>query len=423
MSKEDIISGLLEDFRKEGFKKDYSRLGLKLNPFPLAGLPKYVLPPLDPEIEEKIKHFIISTYKKDDYSGLTIAGDYGSGKTHLLKYIQFLIDELTREAQKHKIDFSAITCFIDRPEDSPQKVVHKIVEDIGLDKIRKYVWKIVIDKFSSNKAEFYQKHKPRGLLLPQEPEKWRELFEEPVRSNYLDFLKRFRDLSGDFERLQNSVLEIIKVEIVPDSALADRYLDLILYEEEKTTSTSWDVLAGYVSKRDIQHKETIFLYSIVEILRKVGFKHLYVFVDEFEDIGKLTAAKKTSYLLTLVTLINKESHWSVIISLTPDVLNEEIAQEPPLHDRLTTTIIELKPLDRNAGYNLLVKYLNVAREKEEDSLHPFTEESVGKMIEISEGNCRSFLMLAFNAIEIALKEKKAKISMETVKKAKILRGI
>jgi Cdc6-like AAA superfamily ATPase len=425
MKNKDLVKELLEDLKKEKVEIDYSLVGLKFNPFPVAGLPRFseILPPLEPEIDEKIRHFIKSTYKKGEYGGLTIIGSYGMGKTHLLKYIQSLIDKLTEVARANKIDFSAVTCFIDRPEDTPQRVVHKIIEDIGLDKIRKYVWAILINKLGMNETEFYEKYRPRQTLFPSQKEKWQELFDEPIKSNYLEFLKRFRELNGDFKKLQEDLREVIKQEIVNDSALADRYLNLILFIEEKEAEVSWDILAGYISKRDIQRKEIIFLNSIVKILEKVGFKHLYVFVDEFEDIGKLSAAKKTNYLLTLVTLINRERHWSVIVSLTKDVLEEEIKSEPPLYDRLTTTTIELKPLDKRKGEELLVRYLNLARDRETSSLLPFSEECVKRMVEISEGNYRSFLLLAYNSIEIALKDGKSEINKEVIEKAKELRGV
>jgi hypothetical protein len=267
VSNKDLLEEILEDLKKKKVEIDYSLLGLKFNPFPLAGLPRFILPPLDPEIDAKIKHFITSTYKEGEYGGLTIIGAYGMGKTHMLKYIQSLINNLTDLARKNKIDFSVVTCFIDRPEDTPQRVVHKIIEDIGLDKIRKYIWKIVIDGLGVNEDEFYARYKPSYSLLPQQKEKWHNLFEEPVKSNYLEFLKQFRSLGGDFKKLQESIREIIKKEIVDDSALADRYLNLIVFAEEKEADTSWDILAGYVSKRDIQRKEIIFLNSIVKILR------------------------------------------------------------------------------------------------------------------------------------------------------------
>ena len=412
------IKKLVEELKKEEIiEKDYSSLGLKFNPFPVAGLPRYPLPPLDDEVSEKISFFIRSTYTREEYGGLAIVGDFGMGKTHLMKYIQFLIDELTRHKE---IDFTAVTCFIDRPEDTPQKVIHKVVEEIGLDNIRKYIWKILIDKFEEDKA-FYEKFRSKGTLLLQSKEEWDNLFEEPVKSNYLEFLKRFRDVGGNFKKLQEHARDIIKEEIVRDSALADRYLNLILFAEEKEADVSWDILAGYISKKDVQRKEIMFLRSIVEILRRVGFKQLYVFIDEFEDIALLKGARLTNYLLTLNTLINRERKWAVTVSLTGNTLKIIKEKSPPLYDRLTSYEVILRPLNEEKSKKLLINYLNLARESDEDSFSPFSEESIKEMFRISRGNYRSFILLAHNAIEVALNENKELIDKEIIERAKRLR--
>lgn len=414
------IRKLVEELKKEEIiEKDYSSLGLKFNPFPVAGLPRYLLRPLDDEVSEKISHFIRSTYTREEYGGLAIVGAYGMGKTHLMKYIQFLINELTRHKE---IDFTAVTCFIDRPEDTPQRVIHKIVEGIGLDNIRKYIWKILIDKFEEDKDSFYEKFRSRGTLLLQPKEEWHNLFEEPVKSNYLEFIRQFRNVGGDFKKLQEHARDIIKEEIVKDSALADRYLNLILFAEEKEADVSWDILAGYISKKDVQRKEIMFLKSIVEILWRVGFKQLHVFIDEFEDISSLKGARLTNYLLTLNTLINRERKWAITVSLTGSVLNKTIKDNsPPLYDRLTSYEVILRPLNVEKSKKLLINYLNLARERDEDSFSPFSEESIKEMFRISGGNYRSFILLAHNAIEVALRENKQFIDKEIIERAKRLR--
>jgi len=418
----EIISELLKDLKKEEKDVGFSFLGLKFNPFPLAGLPRYILSPLDKGTIEKIIFFIRSTHRENDYSGLTIVADFGMGKTHLMKFIQDVIEKFNKAAQEIKIDFSAVTCFIDRPEDNPQMVIHKIIEDIGVDKIRKYIWKIIIETLGTDPKMFREEYEPKHTLIKTSLEDWKKLFEEPIKSNHLKFLKSFKKMNGDFKKLQESAKEIITTQIVTDSNIAERYLELVFSPEEKIADLSWDILSGYRSKREIQRKELQFLNSVVKILRKVGFKHLYVFVDEFEDIQKLSSAKKSNYLLSLNTLINKERNWSVIISLTEDVLEEEIKKEPPLYDRLTTQKIEIEPLNVEKGKKLIIKYLNLARDKEDESLHPFTDESVEKMIQLSKGNYRSFLVLSHNSLECALHEKSAEVTTEIIDKARVLRG-
>lgn len=92
-------------------------------------------------------------------------------------------------------------------------------------------------------------------------EKWDKLFEEPTKSNYLDFLSKFREMQGDLKLLQEEAREIIKKKIASgDDTLADRYLNLIF--PEKKADTSWEVLAGYISSKDLQRKEVKFLNSM-----------------------------------------------------------------------------------------------------------------------------------------------------------------
>jgi hypothetical protein len=342
---EELGEAIIKEVKEIKIEKDYSILGLKFNPFPPAGIPHYpflpFLPPLDPGDNGTIQNFITSTYstyEKEEfinYAGLAIVGDYGMGKTHLMEYTKILIEWLNEKKDK----FSAATCFIDRPEESPQRVIHHIVEQIGPDTIRKYVWRILIDEFQMDGVSFYEKFRPRQQTWDQTPSgrkdnKWDKLFAEPTRSNYLEFLKNFREMQGDLKLLQEVAREIIKRKIILDETLADRYLSLIF--PEKKADTSWEILAGYISAKDLQRKEVKFLNSIVRILRENGFNLLYVFIDEFEDVSKIKGAKLTNYLTTLNTLINNERSWAVITSLTEDALDKIKVESVPLYDRLTS---------------------------------------------------------------------------------------
>lgn len=416
---------LLDEIRKPKLQKNYSLLGLKFNPFPSAGLPRFSsLSPLDTDVKDKMKHFIRSTYaatKEEEYAGLTIIGDFGMGKTHIMKYLIEQIKLLNEASLKsHNVNFSAITCFIDKPEDTPQSVIHKIVEQIGIDNIRKYIGRIILERFKEKPDTFYNEFRPKqSTLFSRSKSDWMKLFEEPTSSNYLEFLALFNGLGGDSKLLQEETRNIIKETVVQDSTLADRYLDLIF--EEKKANSSWDILAGYVSNRNIQRKEVIFLNSVVKILRHVGFKQLYVFVDEFEDVSKLKGAKLSNYLITLNTLINQEKRWALVVSLTPEALRKIKEESAPLYDRLTSYKINLNQLDTKKANVLLTNYLNLAREKESTDISPFIEKGTKEMLKTSKGNYRSFILLAHKAIQVALDSNKKTIDEKVVEKAKELR--
>src|ERR1700733_10848849 len=102
---EDFKSSLLEELKtlREEIGKDnrYSKLKLRFNPFPAAAIAQFTqFDPVDDSIREQINYFIKVTYQKGEneqigqYAGLTIVGEYGYGKTHLMKYVEGVIRSL-----------------------------------------------------------------------------------------------------------------------------------------------------------------------------------------------------------------------------------------------------------------------------------------------------------------------------------------
>ncbi len=382
--------------------KDYSNLGLTHNPFPPAGIPREdrLFEPIGKNIDQNLHLFIRSTYlperkEKGEYAGLTIVGDFGMGKTHIMKYLKRTIDKIS---SSEDVNFPSITAFVDRPEDDPRTIIHKIIEQIGEDNIRKYVWNIVIEKiieeYEGKEEKFYKEYEIHANLFKTE----KSLFAEPMRSVYLEFLSVFKQLKGDIKKLQEKVLHIIKDTIIPDDALAHRYLDLIFVQKE--ISRAWEALAGYASTREFQKKEVMFLRSVVNILRKQGYAQLYVFIDEFEDISKIRKEKLINYLTTLNILINNQSNWALIVSLNSAALKKIGTESAPLYDRLTSYKIELMPLDIKGAERIVLNYLNTAR-KDSSSLSPFKENTLKAILDISQGNYRSFILLCQKLVEYA----------------------
>ena len=106
------------------------------------------------------------------------------------------------------------------------------------------------------------------------------------------------------------------------------------------------------------------------------------------------------------------------MSLTGEALQKIKEEAPPLHDRLTSYVIELRPLDSSTARKLLVNYLNVARITEDDSISPFLERAAEKIIGIARGNYRSFVRIAHKCLEMALAEGRDSVDEGMVEKAK-----
>ena len=69
--------------RAELVTKNYQRLNLKDNPFPLQGLAQRDSPfvPYSKKAIETINSFVTDAVVSKGYHGIPIIGDYGSGKT------------------------------------------------------------------------------------------------------------------------------------------------------------------------------------------------------------------------------------------------------------------------------------------------------------------------------------------------------
>ncbi len=400
-------------------ERDYTSLNLKFNPFPVTGIPPewcHLLPPLDKTHLQQIFRFVQETYSArgaavSDYSGLVIIGDYGMGKTHTLRFIKKLIEQLR---ETHKELPTPVTAFIERPEKNILIVIQRIIEQIGHDLFRKYLWRIILVKIREKyqdqamKRYFLRDGALTRYMSTEKVEKTtksleEQLFDDLSVSNYLRFIRLFEQHGGNIDQLRQDAEEILREEgITKDPYLLDLFLDLIL--KDKEGKKSWEVLIGHLSSKRRTNKEVEFLNSLIGILQKNNHSNLYVFIDEFEHIVTLSRKQRLSYLRTLNTLINVQRKWAVAIALTREALELIKSDYPPLHDRLTRFLIELRPLDHEQARQLTMNFLVQARIQPRDDLHPFTEEDIKFALEESQGNYRLFIHLLHDLIEEKLQE-------------------
>lgn len=393
------ISDRIKQIQGQGDAR-YAKLMLKFNPFPAAAIAQHThFEPVDEKTRSVISNFIEQTFRKNDgsgnYSGLTVLGEYGFGKTHLLKYVKTLIDSLTDDPE---IKIDTLTVFIDRPEQEPGTIIHKIVENLQPDNLRRLIWYCIYPNIiSGNKDRFLTDFWSLTLFSKVDP-RFDKLYEIPILSNPLVFYNEFKALGGDVKKLVESSRDEILKRIVQDPALADRYLGLIF--PEKRTEYSWDVLAGNLASKNMQNKEVIFLNSIVKILQDNGFNMVYVFIDEFEDIRKLKGAKLTNYISTLNTMINRERKWSVIVALTAEALEIIKQESPPLYDRLTTYQVQLDKLNKSTAKSLVSNYSTYAQ-LGEIPFQLFSDELIEEILRDTDGNFRHFIRQANKIVEKA----------------------
>src|SRR5690606_37675300 len=138
--------------------KRFEKFGLKFNPFPKSGTANTnessdftkLLFPIDNYVKQEIENYVIDSLFSEDEDDQkligTITGDYGTGKTQLLLYAKWLIQSLPRKAY---------VIYINNPETKLSELIGAIIEHIGQEQFKKYLWEQILTILKSK--EEYKK--------------------------------------------------------------------------------------------------------------------------------------------------------------------------------------------------------------------------------------------------------------------------
>lgn len=402
---------ILKQKREQKPETKYIKFGLKYNPFPKSGTANInestetteSLIPIDEEVLNGIVNYVgDSLYSNDnseDYKLIgTITGDYGTGKTQLLLFAKSLI---LNEPKK------AYVIYINNPGTKLSELIGSIIENIGQEQFKKYLWNQIIDDIKSN--ENYRTTLSSYLRLDLFPNK--DPFSSENETNHRLFLDAFLGQIGDKRKvkelndtLRNIIIEILSKKNEDDTVIAKYFYDLI--SEDFGVSKSWESLISGDGNY-LDNKVVKLLNAIITIVKEQGFERFYLLVDEFEDItsGRLSKKEQDNYTHNLRTLIDKERRWCLLIAMTSTALEDIATLSPPLYDRLTDRKINIKRLSNEQAYILMSNYLTLARENsEEDNLTPFTKEGIDYINSIAGDLPRLFLRYSYYLLERAVDE-------------------
>lgn len=418
--------------------KRFEKFGLKINPFPKSGTANTnessdftkLLAPIDDNIKHEIENYVIdSLFSEDDDDQkliCTITGDYGTGKTQLLLYAKWLIQSLPK---------NAYVIYINNPETKLSELIGAIIEHIGQEQFKKYLWEQILTKLKSNEnykdqlLNFITKSKTgktgdlfdsQDLSLENNP------FSIENETNHKALLDSFLKLlpSNSDKKEFNNILKQIITQILLESndndfVIANYFYNLI--SEDFGVNKTWETITSG-SGQYLDNKVVKLLNAIINIVQAQGFERFYILVDEFEDItsGRLAKKEVDNYSHNLRTLIDKERRWCLLIAMTSAALKDLRLISPPLVDRLTDREIKIERLTNEQAKQIFINYLNIAREEDKkgQSTFPFTEEAIEYINSKSEELPRLVLRRANFLLERAsevLKDKE-EISKDFVEK-------
>lgn len=393
MEKSDII-----DLRKVK-PRDYTSFFLKRNPFPAIGVPgDTILITVDREPIIKRFENVIAELLGNEASIITVlVGDYGSGKSHLLKFFKQEVNRqlLSRES-------GTLAAYIKSPGEDFRDFFLGFIEDIGRSLLTKYSEEIL--------REFIENNRQKIANIIIDPK---------VKASFI---------AGNFdlsELLQKSKhLELfrwIKGELFQEVRSNDLVVAFLSLSHPDYSSKAWRwFLGGHLTKGElfetsIEDDDTAYstFRNLVDLLRVTGITSLVVLVDELEKITFIDARKRVKYQDQLRRMIDEyPKNMCMYFAIAPRQWESLTKESTALVRRLAGNWYILDEFKMDNTRELIEKYLYSARvdqfsSKEakakfsdcEPSLCPFTTGSIDAIQKASKGLVSSIILLSRKLLE------------------------
>jgi len=414
------IAAALGQVTEQKEKDRYANMRLDRNPFPIASIssPEYAsnLPPIRDEHLKTVLDLIRTSAVGKRYSGMSVIGDYGFGKTHLLRWFEHTVNT----GSKGKLN----AIYVRDPGSSSRELLFAIVRAIGDESLRKMIWAIVqkaiglgvLAKGLSFFRQFSGGLMPgQALLDTGNEDKCAELASETSVSNYREFIRVFDTLRLSREKLRDYIDATLRPHVT-NLAVSSQFASFIANPEEEAYRSWMALVSG--SPRDLQVLQDDYFKAILAVLKANGFQHTYLLLDEFEDVAivRLTSRKTLEYAAELRMLIDTNlTEFSLVLAMTNEGFESLASTYPPLTERLNFKI-DLSPLSALEVESLILRYLKQSRIQgvSQDSLSPFSKTVVKRITEVSKGNPRTIISLCYRLIEACGDQRASNITTNMV---------
>ena len=354
------------------------RLGLKFNPFEpsASGTPVGEKLWLPRDWVTNIQSLLNMIERGRGVKAIAISGEYGSGKTYILKWLQ------QKELPVHRIK----AFYFDNPGVQFYDLANSLLRSLGRKDFAKTLWELV-----SYHVSGYQ----------------RSLFTKGFDS-YLQ-LSHSKSARNDIMlKLQTAIL---KTKITKDEEIALRLALMVVDTPIKPYFEYRDFVAGRKDALVAEKEEAGYFKAILNTL-KLGYdiESIAFLIDEFEEISlqkRLSRREAHGYLATLKRLINltvDENLW-VIVAMTPDAVDKTRELEPALWERFTAEgkfKLEVKQLNVREAKELIRNRLREARINDKEGIFPFPDDLEKAFSPATISSPRKIIKVCFYSISQAL---------------------
>nr|WP_049921582.1 BREX system ATP-binding domain-containing protein [Haloferax sp. BAB-2207] len=371
-------------------QRDYSQYDLRGNPFPYSPVPAE-----NPEIfcgqdhvSEKISSTVSSVLSTGKSKHLVVTGKYGNGKSHTLKY--------TRSLLRDRDD--VVVGYVAQPGEGFLDIYHEFVYDLGFTHLQNLAYEFLASITQECTDESPASAAAMRSLIDEGDVLLSEIVPEAIKQ--LSDITKFADFA--------------------------RAIVHMIYEDTNLYAWQWLTAEGirYEQRKEMEIHSALdddtmgvrAFTALKNMLLELGYTAVFVFVDEFESIARLSPKNEQATLNSVRHLMDQNSSGlCLLFGCAPEVWQDVMSEYHAFSERIGQEVT-LKPLTSEHLSDLIADYLSLERVDggAEESLRPFTEESLNLILQRSQGNVRQILALCSRLLDDAADADYETISVDVV---------
>ena len=354
-------------------QRDYSEFGLDSNPFPYSPVPSD-----DPRIycgqdhvTDRISDTVSSVLSTGKSKHLVVTGKYGNGKSHTLKF--------TRSLVRDRDD--VFVGYVAQPGEGFLDIYHEFIYDVGFDRFQQLSYEYLAE------------------VTRNETDK------NPMSASAME------DLIDDGEVLLSEIVPLAIQQLSDVTKFADfaRAIVHLVYEDTNLYAWQWLTAEGlrYEQRKEMEIHSAIdddttavrAFTALKNMLRDLGYTGVFMFVDEFERIARLSPKDEQATLNSIRHLMDQNSDGlCVLFGCAPEVWQDVMSEYHAFSERIGQEVA-LRPMTEEQIHHLVEEYLDLARVESSNGIQPFTEEGLQYILQRSQGNVRQILSLCSRVLD------------------------
>jgi tetratricopeptide (TPR) repeat protein len=364
-------------------KNNWDALGLKYNPFEPAASGAPVRPQLwiPNSWKNQINSLLDTIEGGSGVKALAIEGEYGSGKTYLLKWLE----------QEGFPQLRIRPFYFDNPGVQFYDLANNLLRQLGRYEFAKALWEYIKPDIGPLQSSYFD-----------------------TKDSFITWLSRVKRTKKQDEAIKIIAQSLKAKDITHDDEIAFRFGMLIVDTLDKPYFEYRDFVAGRKNALVAEKEEANYFHAIIRALYLTSsVTGICFLLDEFEEVSlqkRLSHKESQDYLATLKRLLNvasQQDFW-LVVSMTPQAAAISQQLEPALWQRFTGNgqyQFVIPSLQKKDAEDLLA--FRLADAKNDPGTHrlwPFSPNIIDSLTPVTYSSPRHLVKVAFYVLTEALKQ-------------------